>query len=98
MEERAEETVRAIKSRSIAEVLEEVEVLVDTHFFNEFSETKSSLFLKRVIANQGSIEMSLLKTWRTLNCNHEDDEVLTGDTGKPPLCWQEERSDHEEES
>ena len=69
MEERAkEETVRAIKSRSIAEVLEEVEVLVDTHF-NEFSETKSSLFLKKVLANQGSIDTNLFKkTWRTLNC------------------------------
>ena len=50
-------------------MLEEVEVLFDTYFFNEFWETKSSQFLKKVIAAQGSIEMRLLKkTWRTLNC------------------------------
>ena len=74
---RKEETVRAIKTRSIADVLEEVEVLVDTHFFNEFSETKSSLFLKRVISNQGWIEMHLLKkTWRTLNCTPKTMKVL----------------------
>ena len=35
------------RTKSIDEVLEEVEVLIDTHFFNEFSESKSSLFLKK---------------------------------------------------
>ena len=39
--------LRAKRMKGIAEVLEEVEVLIDTHFFNEFSGTKSSLFLKR---------------------------------------------------
>ena len=51
----------AKKMKSIAEVLEEVEVLIDTHFFNEFYDTKSSIFLKRVLENQGSIEMRLFK-------------------------------------
>ena len=61
--------VRVKRMKSIDEVLEEVEVLVDTHFFNEFSETKSSGFLKKVIAHQSAIDLRLFrKTWRTLNC------------------------------
>ena len=49
MEGRAKsEMLNAMKMKSITEVLEEVEVLIDTHFFNEFSETKSSLFLERL--------------------------------------------------
>ena len=60
--------LRAMKSKSIADVLEEVEVLIDTHFFNAFWETKSSLFLKRIITSQNMIEMRLFrKAWRTLN-------------------------------
>ena len=56
------------RMKSIAEVLEEVEVLFDTHF-NAFSETKSSAFLKLVLANQAEIEIWVFKnTWRTLNC------------------------------
>ena len=43
--------LRAKRMKSIADVLEEVEVLIDTHFLNEFSETKSSMFLKKIIAN-----------------------------------------------
>ena len=31
-----------MRMKSIKDVLEEVEVLVDAHFFNEFSETTSS--------------------------------------------------------
>ena len=38
------ETLKALRMKSIADVLEEVEVLIDTHFFNEFAETKSSMF------------------------------------------------------
>ena len=70
MEEREKsETLKAWRTKSIAEVLEEVEVLVDTHFFNEFSETKSSQFLKKDISHQSSIDLRLFrKTWRTLNC------------------------------
>ena len=61
--------IRAKRAKSIDEVLEEVEVLIDTHFFNEFSETKSSMFLKNVIANQNVIDVRILKkTWRILNC------------------------------
>ena len=49
--------------------MEDVEVLIDAHFFNEFWESKSSQFLKKVIDNQGSIDMNILKrAWRTLNC------------------------------
>ena len=39
--------LRAKRTKSIAEVIEEVEVLIDTHHFNDFSETRSSGFLKR---------------------------------------------------
>ena len=71
------EKLKAVRMKSIAEVLEEVEVLVDTHFFNEFSETKSSLFLKKVISNQGTTDMNLLKkTWRTLNCYPKTMKVI----------------------
>ena len=55
--------------KNIADVPEIVEVLGDNHLFNEFSETKSSVFLKKVIAaQQSSVEMSILKkTWRKMN-------------------------------
>ena len=38
---------RGKRTRSIEDVLVDVEILIDTHFFNEFYETKSSLFLKK---------------------------------------------------
>ena len=64
------ERLRMERLKSIDEVLEEVNVLIDTHFFNEFAETKSSQFLKKVLANQSSIDMNLLKrTWKKLNCS-----------------------------
>ena len=63
--------------QSIEEVLEEVEVLIDTHFFNEFYESKSSLFLKRALENQGSIEMRIFKkTWRSLNCSPKTMKII----------------------
>ena len=59
-------SLRTNKARSIEEVLEEAEVLIDAHLFNEFSGTKSSQFLKRIITSQSTIEMSILKkAWRT---------------------------------
>ena len=65
-----EQMLRAKRRKSIEEVVEEVEVLIDTNFFNEFCETKSSQFLKRVIAHQNSIDTRLFKkTWRTINCS-----------------------------
>ena len=71
------ETLKAWRTKSIAEVLEEVEVLVDTRFFNEFSETKSSVFLKKVIAHQSAIDLHLFrKTWRTLNCSPKTMKVI----------------------
>ena len=61
--------LKAMKMRSIDDVLEEVDVLIDTHFFGEFCRTKSSSFLNRVIQNQGSIEIKLFRrTWKSLNC------------------------------
>ena len=69
--------IKAKRMKSISDVLEEVEVLIDTHFFDEFSETKSSVFLKKVIANQSVIEKSLLKkTWRTLNCTPKTMKII----------------------
>ena len=57
--------------------MEEVEVLIDTHFFNEFTETKSSQFLKKVLANQSVIEVRLFrKTWMTLNCSPKTLKVI----------------------
>ena len=68
--------LRAKSAKSISDVLEEVGVLIDTHFFNEFSETKSSQFLK-IIAQQGTIETSILKkTWRKLNCSPKTLKVI----------------------
>ena len=65
------------KIKSIQEVLEETEVVIDMHFFEEFCGTKSSLFLKKVIANQSSIEMRLFKRrWRTLNCSPKTVKVI----------------------
>ena len=56
--------VRAKRMGSIEEVVEEVGVLIDTHF-NEFTETKSSQFLKKVFENQSSIDMRhFTRTWR----------------------------------
>ena len=73
MEERAKNEMpkpRTIKS--IEEVMEAVEVVIDTNFFNAFSEQSLSLslpFLKRVISNQGLIDLKLFKkSWRLLNC------------------------------
>ena len=69
--------MNAKKLKSIAEVLEEVEVLIDTHFFDEFSKTKSSMCLKQVIANQSVIELRLFKkTWRTLNCTPKTMKII----------------------
>ena len=69
--------LRSKRAKSIGDVLEEVEVLIDTHFFNEFSETKSSLFLKKVISHQNAIDTRLLKkTWRSLNCTPKTMKVI----------------------
>ena len=68
-EQEKDQMLKAKRYQSIKEVLEEDEVLIDTHFFNQFSETKSSLFLKKVLANQSAIDTRLFKkTWRSLNC------------------------------
>ena len=64
------EMLKAWRVKSIEEVVKEVEVLIDTYLFNEFSETKSSEFLKMVISTQSAIDPRLFrKTWRTMNCS-----------------------------
>ena len=70
VEREKKDALRAKMMKSIADVIEEVDVLVDTHFFNQFSQTKSSTFLKKVLENQGSIDLRLFRrTWRTMNCS-----------------------------
>ena len=78
MEERDKNMMlRAKKMKSMADVLEEVAVVIDMHFFVEFSQTKSSTFLKKVMDNQRTIDMTLLKkTWRTLNCTPKTMKVI----------------------
>ena len=69
--------LRAQRMKSIADVLEDVEALINTHFFDEFSKTKSSTFLKRITENQKMIDLRLLKkTWRTLNCTPKTMKVI----------------------
>ena len=78
MDERDKSQIlRAKKMKSIAEVLEDVEVVIDMHFFVGFSHTKSSTFLKKVMDNQRWIDMTLLKkTWRSLNCTPKTMKVI----------------------
>ena len=78
IEEREKDQMMKVKRfQSIKEVLEEVEVLIDTHFFNEFYESKSSLFPRRVLENQSSIEMlTLKKTWRSKNCTPKTLKII----------------------
>ena len=69
--------IRAVKVKSVHDVLEEVQVLIDTHFYDEFSATKSSLFLKKIVSNQSSVDIRLLKkTWRSLNCSPKTMKVI----------------------
>ena len=64
--------LRSKRGKSIGVVQEEVEVLIDTHFFNVFSESKSSGFLKKAISNQSTIDTNLLKkTRRTMDCSQK---------------------------
>ena len=96
MDEREKDDIlRAKKMKSVADILEEVDVLIDLHFYNEFSKIQSSLFLKRVMENQNAIDVrTFKKTWRTLNCTPKNNEDYRGDPGESPLCWEEESVDH----
>ena len=78
MDEREKnQTIQAKRAKSMEEVLEDVVVLIETHFFNEFFVTKSSMFLKKVIANRSPIDIKLFKkTWRTLNCSPKTTKVI----------------------
>ena len=48
------------RTRSIRDVLEEVEELIGTHFLDEFSKTRSLTYLRKVMDNQGLIEIYIL--------------------------------------
>ena len=73
--------IGAKRAMCVDGVLGEVGVLVDTSF-NEFSETKSSLFLKRVLASRSFIDTRLFrKTWRTLNCSPKATKVIRENQG-----------------
>ena len=86
--------IRSKRMKSIAEVLEEASVLIDNHFFNEFSDTKSSAVLKHLLENQAVIEIMLFKkTWRTLNCSPKNHESHLGTPGEPAVHWGKERID-----
>ena len=77
MEEREKSQVlRAKRTRSTGDVLEEAEVLIDQHSFYAFSETKSSLFLKRIITNQSMIETNIIKTWEASKCTPKTKKVI----------------------
>ena len=62
---------------SIENTIEEVDVRIDTNFLNEFSETESSTFRRKVIENLNSIDMNLLKK-RTDNCTPKTMKVIRG--------------------
>ena len=76
-ESEKDQILRAKRVKSIEDVLDEVDVLIDTHYFNEFRETKSSMFLKKVIENRNVIDTNLFKkTWRSLNCSPKTMKVI----------------------
>ena len=67
-------------------------MLIDTHFFNQFSRTKSSLFPKKAVENRNMIDIRLFEE------NVEDSELHAknregdnGDPREPPLGGKEER-------
>ena len=63
MEDREKkDTLDARRINGIDEVLEAVEIVIDTHFFNQFQ--KSPLCFRNMIANQKSIETNILKRTR----------------------------------
>ena len=69
--------MRAKRANGIADVIEEVDVLIDTHLFDDFTATKSSQFLEKVLANQSVIEVRVFrKTWRSLNCSPKTMKVI----------------------
>ena len=97
MDEREKsQLLRAKRTKSIGDVLEEVAVVIDVHFYNGFSETKSSQFLQKVMDNQGVIDTSILKkTWRTLNCSPKTIKMI-GEIQKLPSVGKTERAHHKE--
>ena len=71
-----------MRTKGIAEVLEEVHVLVDLHFYNEFSGTKSSMNLKRSTQNRVRLRRDssrrprkLKYTPKTMKANREIQEI-----------------------
>ena len=81
--------------KSIADVLEEVEEHIDTHF-NEFAKTVFTV-PEKGYGNQNAIEFRLTKkTWKTQLLPQNDDH--SRDPGKPPLCREEKRTNYQRES
>ena len=78
MDQREKDAIlRAKRMKFIAEVLDEMETLIDIHFYSEFSKTQSSLFLKRVMENQNAIDVGTFKkTWRALNCSPKTMKII----------------------
>ena len=88
-----DQMLRAKRLKSIHEVLEEVDVLIDMHFYNKFRETKSSMFLKKIIETQNWIEMNLLKkAWRTLNYSPKTTKAIREIQENLPLSGNEKNS------
>ena len=83
--------LRAKRMKSISDVLEEVEILIDSHFFNEFSK-KSSTFLKKVLENRNVIDARLFRRdTEDHELHSKDNEKYQRDLRKPPMCWENER-------
>ena len=64
--------------KDIEEALEEVEVLIDMHFFNKFLWTKSLELFGKVVNNQNAVNVRDFKIWRSLNCSVETLKVIRG--------------------
>ena len=76
-EQEKNQVLRVKRMKSIEDVLEDVEVLIDAFHFNHLTKTKSSSFLKKVIENQRTFDVRLFKkTWRTLNCSPKTMKVI----------------------
>ena len=85
--------VLGAKMKNTADVLEDAEVLVDTHF-NKFSESKSSSFLKRIVANQSVVDIRLFKNgWKTMNCTPKTMKVIM-ETRKSHVRQKKKRVHH----
>ena len=78
--------IRAMKAKNIKDMLKEVEVPIDTIFYDEFLEMKSLLFLNKIVSNQGLVETRLLKkTRKATNCSPKTMKVI-GENQENIIC------------